>query len=64
VHSGAFNIIEADGLKGLISKDICDWSGVHILGSASLKNISAGPIMFSAMVNTRIIVKNVINGVK
>lgn len=64
VHSGAFNVIQTDSSKGVISKDICDWPDVHVLGSASLKSISAGPIMFSAMVNTRIIVKNVINGVK
>jgi hypothetical protein len=58
VHSGAFKQIDKENNLGRISKDIMDWPDIHFLGSSSITEIPAGPIMFGLMVNSRVIVKN------
>jgi hypothetical protein len=58
VHSGAFKQIDKENNLGRISKNIIDWPDIHFLGSSSITEIPAGPIMFGLMVNSRVIVKN------
>jgi hypothetical protein len=57
VHCGAFLINYKNGISKNVEHGLDSWPRVHILGSASMKKIPTGPIMFEAMVNSRIIVK-------
>ena len=57
VHNGAFTVKMRNEKTYTEIKNI---SNIHILGSATMKSISAGPIMFSAMVNSRLVTKAVL----
>jgi hypothetical protein len=57
VHNGAFTIKMRDENVTKAFEGIKDLPNVHVLGSATMKNISAGPILFGAMVNSRLITK-------
>jgi hypothetical protein len=60
VHNGAFRIAMGQDNESKQCNEIQHWSDIHILGSASMTRIPAGPIMFSAMVNSRLITMNVL----
>lgn len=60
VHNGAFRIAMGQDNENKQCNQIQHWSDIHILGSASMTRIPAGPIMFSAMVNSRLITMNVL----
>jgi hypothetical protein len=57
VHSGAYTFNYTNGISEKAIHGLVNWPSVYILGSASMKKIPTGPIMFEAMVNSRIIVK-------
>jgi hypothetical protein len=42
----------------ILCNELKKWPDIHILGSSSMSRIPAGPIMFSAMVNSRLITQN------
>jgi hypothetical protein len=58
VHSGAFYISMGEKNERFLCNEIKKWSDIHIIGSSSMSRIPAGPIMFSAMVNSRLITQN------
>jgi hypothetical protein len=57
VHNGAFTIKMRDENVTKTFEEIKNLPNVHVLGSATMKNIPAGPILFAAMVNSRLITK-------
>jgi hypothetical protein len=58
VHSGAFCISMGGKNERILCHELKKWPDIHILGSSSMSRIPAGPIMFSAMVNSRLITQN------
>jgi hypothetical protein len=58
VHNGAFCISIGQKNEKIQCNQLQNLSDIHILGSASMAKIPAGPIMFSAMVNSRLITMN------
>lgn len=58
VHNGAFRVSTNQKNDKKHCDEIQNWSDIHVLGSASMTRIPAGPIMFNAMVNSRLITMN------